>query len=204
MSDGEGGAAELRGGPDPAIDGGRAGPAVTMYTMRQAFLEFLDAEYHLVVRFMMRNGAGLCEAEDATQEAFTRGWQKVARGQWPEVTHPRAWIRTVALNHHRKQRRDVAASGAPPEIAEPGPGHAELTGQTLDVVTALNLVDDEDARAVVALDLDDIPGPDIATALGLDEQRVRDLRKKARRILKRHLLSADRTRPTGVEGRERR
>lgn len=87
MSDGEGGAAELHGGPDPAIDGGRAGPAVTMYTMRQAFLEFLDAEYHLVVRFMMRNGAGLCEAEDATQEAFTRGWRKVARGQWPEG-HP--------------------------------------------------------------------------------------------------------------------
>lgn len=72
------------------------------------------------------------------------------------------------------------------------------------MVTALNLVDDEDARAVVALDLDDIPGPDIATALGLDEQRVRDLRKKARRILKRHLLSAERPRPTGVEGRERR
>ena len=149
MSDGEGGA--LRGGPDPAIGGGLAGPAVTMYAMRQGFLDFFDAEYHLVVRFMMRNGAGLCEAEDATQEAFTRGWQKVARDQWPEVTHPRAWIRTVALNHHRKQRRDVTAD--PPEAAEPGPGHAELTGQALDVVTALSLIDDETARTVMALDM---------------------------------------------------
>lgn len=116
-----------------------------MYAMRQGFLDLFDAEYHLVVRFMMRNGAGLAEAEDAAREAFTRGWQKVARDQWSEVTHPRAWIRTVALNHHRGQRRDVAAD--PPETAEPGPGHAEPTGQALDVVTALSLIDDETARS---------------------------------------------------------
>jgi hypothetical protein len=73
MSDDEG-AAELGGGPDPAIGGDLVGPAVSMDAMRQDFLDFFDAEYHLVVRFMMRNGASLGAAEDSAQEAFVRSW----------------------------------------------------------------------------------------------------------------------------------
>ncbi|GAA2734955.1 sigma factor [Actinocorallia aurantiaca] len=64
-----------------------------------------DAEYALVVRFMMRTGAGLADAEDAMQHVAEQGWRKVTSGQWDQVHLPRAWARTVALNHHRAQCR---------------------------------------------------------------------------------------------------
>ncbi|GLY87630.1 sigma-70 family RNA polymerase sigma factor [Actinoallomurus iriomotensis] len=209
MSDGEGGAAGVHDGPDPATGDARAAPAVSMDPMRQGFMDFFDAEYHQVVRFLMLNGAGRWEAEDAAQQAFTRGWIKVRRAQWPLIDSPRAWIRAVALNEFRTQRGNPAPTDRRPEKAGSGPGHAELTGQALDVVSALNRVEDENARAVVALDLDDIPGPEIAAMLGVTEQKVRDLRKKARRTLKRHLSppgrpSAETARPGGVEGRDGR
>jgi len=43
---------------------------------------------------------------------------------------------------------------------------------------------DEQARAVMAFHLDDFPTAAIADALGLTEQRVRDVKKKARAALK--------------------
>lgn len=42
-------------------------------------------------------------------------------------------------------------------------------------------------RVVIAMDLDDVPGPDIAAALCITPQQVRDLRAKAYRQLKKHL-----------------
>lgn len=203
MSDGEGGAADLHGRPDPAIGGGRRGPAVSMGAMRQEFLDFFDAEYHLLVRFMMRKGASLDKAEDAAQEAFKRGWEKVQHGQWPQITNPLGWIRIVALRQYQPQ--GAVLTGQLPDTVGPGPGHAELTGQALDVVAALKLIDDENARAVVALDMDGIPGPAIAAMLDLTEQQVRDLRKKARRMLKKQLAppsqpTAFTTQPASIEG----
>jgi DNA-directed RNA polymerase specialized sigma24 family protein len=139
---------------------------------------------------------------------------KVKSGQWPQITNPRPWIRTVALNHYRDRRHTQTKSAAltdpTPDIPEPGPGHAELTGQALDVVAALKLIDDEDARAVVALDMDDIPGPAIAATLGRTEQQIRDLRKKARRTLKKHLHAPSHRSattlswPAGIERRDGR
>jgi DNA-directed RNA polymerase specialized sigma24 family protein len=41
---------------------------------------------------------------------------------------------------------------------------------------------------VIAFDLDDIPAAEIAIALGISPQQVRDLRKKARKKLKEQLL----------------
>ena len=54
------------------------------------------------------------------------------------------------------------------------------------VLRALRALDEE-ARTVMAFDLDGIPAADIAHELNITQQRVRDVRKKARTILKQEL-----------------
>ncbi|REF00459.1 RNA polymerase sigma factor [Thermomonospora umbrina] len=159
--------------------------------MRQDFLDFFDAEYALVVRFMMRMGADLADAEDAMQHVAEQGWRMVVSGRWDQIAHPRAWARRVARNHHLAQCRKRDGTGLRPDVdtPEPGPGHAELIGQARDLVALLQRLN-VDCRAVIAFTLDAIPDHDIAAALETTPQQVRDLRKKARRQLARHLATA--------------
>ncbi|MFI6296630.1 RNA polymerase sigma factor [Nonomuraea sp. NPDC050790] len=156
--------------------------------MRADFLELYDHEYHRVVRFMMRLGASLHEAEDAAQEAFLAAWRRVGRQpQHGETIHDfPVWIRIVARNHYR---RPTTAKQQPPlpmaEIPQPRPaadGHDNLTARTLDVLAGLRELDDE-AQTVMALHMDGYTSSEIALHLGIIEQKVRDARKRARKQL---------------------
>jgi RNA polymerase sigma factor (sigma-70 family) len=210
MSSGEDREAAHHRRPTSATGGVRDDTAATLAAMRQDFLDLFDAEFALLVRFVMRDGATLHDAQDSAQHAFMQGWRAVRDGRWERIDRPRAWIRTVALRHHRARARAEVPVSQAPETAAPGPGHAELTGQARDLVAALRLLDD-DARAVLAFHLDDIPTCDIAAHLNITDQRARDLLKKARRTLRRHLAApphqptrtADGPATTGHEGRHR-
>jgi RNA polymerase sigma factor (sigma-70 family) len=149
----------------------------------------------LVVRFLMRYGATLHDAEDAAQEAFTDAWDRVERTRtWAEVTDPRGWIRAVALRKYLRppgSRRRPISVPVPevPEAPTPGAGHAELLPGTLLVLDAMRSLDPE-PRAVLAFHLDGFSAPAIGTQLGISDQKVRDLLKKARRILARTLTGS--------------
>jgi RNA polymerase sigma factor (sigma-70 family) len=179
-------------GPDKVSSDDDAWDEATMEAMREDFLDFLSAEYYRVVRLVMRDGASLADAQDAAQEAFLQGWRQVKGGRWNEITHQGAWIRKVALREHRGRYRARTEVELGPDVncSDPGPGHAELTGQARDVVALLQRLS-PDCRAVIAFDLDDIPTVEIAAALDITEQKVRDLRKKARRQLTGHLRALD-------------
>lgn len=172
-------------GPSPANLCSEGGSAAKMSAMRRDFLGFFDAEYPLVVRFLMRTGASLPDAEDATQRMFETGWRKVQRCEWDQIAHPGAWARKVALNHYhaRPGCGGEVPLGADIDRTAPGLGHADLTDQARDLITLLHRLE-EDCRMVFALRLDCIPGPEIAAMLNLPEQRVRDLYKRARRDLR--------------------
>ncbi|WP_344272189.1 sigma-70 family RNA polymerase sigma factor [Actinomadura napierensis] len=157
--------------------------------MQQAFRKFIEDDYVLVVRFVMRMGASLEDAEDAAQQMAEKACRKVKRGGWQQISHPRAWARKVALNDYRAQRRNEIPFSSIMDVAEAGPGHAELIGQARDMIALLQRLD-EDCRAVIAFDLDDIPGPEIAVVLGKTQEQVRDLRKKGRRQLSKFLPDA--------------
>jgi RNA polymerase sigma factor (sigma-70 family) len=157
--------------------------------VRAEWICFYDAQQPLVVRFVMLNGASLADAEDAAQEAFTESWDLMSRdpGLWQKITHKEAWIRTVALRRYWRppgpRRRPLTVAGEVPDLPASGPGPEELTAQTQLVLRELQSLDEE-ARAVMAFDLDDFPPAVIAEMLHISQQRVRDLRKKARAILK--------------------
>jgi DNA-directed RNA polymerase specialized sigma24 family protein len=124
---------------------------------------------------------------NAAQEAFLESWALMSRDpdSWQKIVGKKAWIRTVALRRHQRppgpRRRPPTATGEVLDLPSPGPGPGleELTAQTQLVLRVLRSLDQE-ARAVMAFDLDDTPTADIACALKITQQRVRDVKKKAR------------------------
>ena len=88
----------------------------------------------------------------------------------------------VALRPYKRppgrRRRPLIAGNEIPDMPAPEPGHDELTSETQLVLRAL-LALGEQARAVIAFDMDGIPAADTAAAaLGITTQRVRDIRKQ--------------------------
>lgn len=88
--------------------------------MRQDFLDFFDAEYHLVVRFVMRTGASLTDAEDAAQHMALQGWSKITHPKWhrlPTRAHgPARWrsTTTVLSTATRRSSHSASRSTLPP------------------------------------------------------------------------------------------
>ena len=164
-----------------------------MVQVRAEWIDFYDAHYHRVVRFLMHFGASLLDAQDAAQEAFTESYDLMTGNpdRWQAVNNKAAWIRTVALRRYKRppgsRKRLLTVSHEIPDTPAPSPGHDELTAQAQFVLHALHSLGEEE-RTVIAFDLDDIPVADTAGALGITQQQVRDIRKKARANLKRELV----------------
>jgi RNA polymerase sigma factor (sigma-70 family) len=160
------------------------------------WISFFDAEFQHVIGFLMKNGASLNDAQDAAGDAFAESWALTSRNpeRWSQIANKRAWIRTVAL---RKLLRPPGSRIRPQEysvadVPDTADAHAdleELTVQTQLVLQALATLDEE-ARSVVAFQLDGFSSAEIAQSLGVTDQRVRDISKKARRQLKRWLQPA--------------
>jgi RNA polymerase sigma-70 factor (ECF subfamily) len=178
----------------PAISSDGLPPLIpdNLVQVRAEWIDFYDTHYHRIVRFLMHNGASQADAQDAAQDAFIESFDLMTRSpdRWLAVTGKTTWIRTVALRRYLRppgpRRRPLATVDEIPDVPAPGPGHDELTVQAQLVVRALQALD-EDARTVMAFDMDGIPAADIADALGITQQRVRDVRKKARVALKQEL-----------------
>jgi RNA polymerase sigma factor (sigma-70 family) len=174
----------------PSFASSQAPAPGNLVDMHAGWIDFYDAHYHRVVRFVMQDGACLDDARDAVQEAFVESWTLQASdpAKWAAITNKMAWIRVVALRKYRRPpgprtRPRLARDAEIPDLPYLGPDPGELTVQTQMVLQALRNLDEE-ARAVMAFDLDDFPTADIAAALEITEQRVRDVKKKARAGLK--------------------
>ncbi|TMQ94149.1 hypothetical protein ETD83_24325 [Actinomadura soli] len=168
--------------------------------MRNRFLDFYAEQYPQVVRFVMcARRATLEAAEDAAQEAFIEAWHTAHKtGAWERIGNREAWIRTIALRRHdrpggTRRREPPALSGLEGLLADhscPQPDPADLATGTMRVLEALHAIHDDQARAVMAFTLDGHPDSVIAAHLDVDPQKVRNLRTKARTVLRRHLASS--------------
>jgi RNA polymerase sigma factor (sigma-70 family) len=181
---------ETSGLPSPDTGASPLVPPLDLEKLRAAWIDFYDAHYHRVLRFMTHNGASWLDAQDAVQEAFTESWALLERnlGQWAAIKGMPGWIRVVAVRRYRRPpgarvRPLVTEGGDTPDLPDPGPGPGRLTVLTQTVLQTLRSLDQE-TRAVAAFYLDDFSTEEIAHAMDLPEQRVRDVKKKARAALK--------------------
>jgi RNA polymerase sigma factor (sigma-70 family) len=161
--------------------------------VRGDFQRFFYEEYDGLVRFVMRCGANLADAEDAAQDAFADAWKHMKTSMsWGAIENPQAWIRKVALRKLWRpagsSRRQPLTSSVPvpPEPSTHGADLAELTAGTMRVLDAMRSLD-ATARAVMSFHLDGFKGPEIASQLGITPQQARDALKRARRDLARKL-----------------
>jgi DNA-directed RNA polymerase specialized sigma24 family protein len=193
-------AGDRRPGPADSLP---AGPGSgSLEQVRAEWICFYDDNYRRVVRFVILDGASLAEAQDAAQEAFIESWQLLNGdpARWQAVTGKGAWVRTVALRRHRRppgpRRRPLTdGAGEVPDQAAPGPDPAELTVQNQAVLQALRSLDEE-ARTVMAFELDGFSPTETAEAMHLGTRRVWDAKKRARAALKRQLATAPAERRT--------
>lgn len=155
---------------------------------RTNFLDFLEQEYALVVRFLMRMGASLQGAEEAAQAAFADAWVSVNQGQWAQVGRPRAWIRLRALqkyeakaNHPQDRRGSVGpVPGGEGGSAEP------LSMEASFVLNAVNELPVQ-PRLLMSFHLDGFNVSEISEDLGIPETEVASGIEGARRQLARAL-----------------
>lgn len=178
-------------------------PYVTLVGMREDFLELCEQQHAQVVAFMMRCGATLADAQDATQEAFCAAWSELTTHpeRWRSVDKPAGWIRDVAVKRWRRppgSRRRVPELpvGELPDRSNPS---AEVDGMTALTITVQHVLAnfDETARIVWAYHRDGFANVEIAQWLDMDAQKVTDVLKKTRSTLR--LALAD-----SVEGRAMR
>lgn len=180
----------------PSLDTSEDAPVLdNLFETRAAWINFYDTHYYRVVRFVLQNGASMEDAKDAAGEAFVESWTLMSTdpARWLAITNKSAWIRTVAL---RKYRRPSGHRMCPrllpraeiPDLLCPGPGPSEVTAHTQVALQALRSLDEE-PRVIMAFYLDGFATSEIAAELGITEQQVREVMKKARAMLRRALAA---------------
>lgn len=125
----------------------------------------------------------MAEAQDVTQEAFCRAWQR-----WSTIAHyddPVAWVRRVAwrlaVSRWRRVRTAVKHAASRSESAVP------LEGVRIDLVRALAKLAADHRRAVVLHHMVGLSTAEIAADCGVAEATVRSWLHRGRTALREHL-----------------
>ena len=147
--------------------------------------EDFDAFYTATARRVVHHVYALCgdlaEAQDVTQEAYARAWQR-----WSTVgayEDPEGWVRTVAwrltANRWRGLRRWFAARARlGRETPAPGPNPDRVA-----LLAALRRLPDAQRLVVVLHHLHDLPVAEIARTTGMREGTVKSYLSRGRAAL---------------------
>lgn len=167
---------------------------------RPGFDEVYDECFELVWRSLRRLGVREGSLDDAVQEVFLVVHRKL--GEFEGRSSVRTWVfgivLKVARDHRRTHQRKEAplARSTPEEIdallaPERSPHDAAVAAEANRVLQALLDSLDEEKRAIFLLaELEELPMPEIADALGLNlntaYSRLRAARKDFEQALARH------------------
>jgi RNA polymerase sigma-70 factor (ECF subfamily) len=147
----------------------------------EGFDAFYTATNRRLLHQMYAMTSNLADAQDLTQEAYARAWQR-----WGAVSaydDPEAWVRTVAwrlaASRWRKARNGVAAMlrhGPPEHAPEPSIDNVAL-------VTALKEIPEAQRRAIVLHHLTGLSVTEVAHEVGAPEGTVKARLSRGRAAL---------------------
>lgn len=143
-----------------------------------------------LARRMMRN---LAEAEDVSQDAFLRVWQKA--GEWqPRGARFTTWLYRVVVNLclDRKRRPTMApieAAGDPADMRPDAEQTLAKSEQDRHIAAALQALPERQRAALVLSYYEGLSNVDAAGALELSVSALESLLVRARRALRQELQS---------------
>lgn len=151
------------------------------------FDDFYLASFARIVGALYAMTGDLAEAQDVTQDAFIRAWDR--RRELSTAQHPEAWVRTVAwrlaVSRWRRTRTALLAHrryGVPPDAPEPEAPDAAL-------MAALRRLPEAQRRAVVLHHLCDLPVEQVAMETGAPVGTVKARLSRGRAALAQHLTA---------------
>lgn len=154
------------------------------------FEEFYQAEYPILVKFLVFFGASVVEAEDAAQRAMTDLYSRLKEGK-DAILCPAPWARCAAHRYFVKERqrergrlpREIAGSHL---VVEACPDDGLTAWEDEQYIEHLLLVLTPTQRAVLRLVLAGMSTREIAQVLGKREENIRQQQKTGRDRLKLH------------------
>lgn len=159
------------------------------------FDAFYNATNRRVLHQMYAMTSNLADAQECTQEAYARAWQR-----WKQVKDadsPEAWVRTVAwriaASRWRKTKNSIAAMaklGPPDHARPPSPDHVAL-------VNALKQISEAQRRAIVLHHLTGLSVDEVAREVGVPSGTIKARLSRGRAALA--LLLQDETTVKGGE-----
>lgn len=153
------------------------------------FETFYELERTAVFRAMCLIAGSRHEAEDITQEAFVRLWERWDR--LGAVEDLRAYLFRVAINEHRMRRRRAAIGR---RLRLPGPDvrdELDTVEERHRIGRLLDRLPVRQREALVLTDYLDLPGALAATAMRTTPENVRSLASQARAACRRLLEAED-------------
>jgi RNA polymerase sigma-70 factor, ECF subfamily len=148
------------------------------------FEDLVDAQHANLYGALCLITRDRAEAEDVTQEAFLRVWERWDRVG--EMDDPAGYLFRTAINCWRKRRRRTAvAVRRAMRLAPPRDELAEVEAREA-IVRALATLTPRQRAAIVLVDLLDHSSEEAATLLGVKPSTVRVLVSQGRATLKRN------------------
>ena len=147
-----------------------------------AFDAFYAGSFRRVVGQLYAMCGDLSEAQDCTQEAFVRAWDR--RRSLEQAQSPEAWVRTVAwrlcVSRWRRTRLALRSPDRARQAATTGP-EPDITHTAL--VAALRQISPEQRRAIVLHHLCDRSVAEIAAETGVPTGTVKARLSRGRSAL---------------------
>lgn len=152
------------------------------------FDAFYTASFTRVVGQIYAMCGDLAEAQDCTQEAFIRAWDR--RSQLSSSGSPEAWVRTTAYRLAVSRWRKAKRAFRPPDRALETVTAAEPSPDRVAVAEALTQLPADQRRAIVLYHLCDLSVAEVAHEVGSPAGTVKARLARGRAALAR-LLNTD-------------
>lgn len=152
----------------------------------EEFDAFYEASFPRVVAQITAMCGNLAEAQDCTQEAFVRAWDK--RKQLDTEQSPEAWVRTVAYRLSVSRWRKTVRGWRQPDRALEDRAPAEPNADRVVLERALAQLPDEQRRVIVMYHLADMSVDEIAAELGSPSGTIKARLSRGRAALAKLLV----------------
>lgn len=145
------------------------------------FDAFYTASFPRVVAQIHAMCGNLAEAQDCTQEAFVRAWDK--RKQLDQEQSPEAWVRTVAYRLAVSRWRKATKAFRQPDRALEDRAPAEPSPTRVALERALQQIPEEQRRVIVLYHLCDMSIDEICADVGAPSGTVKARLSRGRAAL---------------------